>query len=115
MAQLPGCLLEWERNLRRCIQEGRSPPSDDTKRLALLRMLPASQRKVIWPIANQMYPTFAALAAKVQEMVQDEFDAKQEGSNMDVDNVESDGGEWEDTNQTLVGKGAGGEEALFML
>ena len=40
MAELPGALLEWEKSLRRCIQEGRKPPDDDWKRLTLLKMLP---------------------------------------------------------------------------
>ena len=88
MSELPGCLLEWEKNLRRCLQEGRTPPDDETKRLALLRMLPESQRKTIWPVANQLYPTFTALLNKVQELVQDEFDAKHEGSTSKIDRVE---------------------------
>ena len=67
-------------------------------------------------MANHSYQDFTSFLNKVQEMVQDDFDAKHEGgNNMDVDNVESDGGEWEDTNQTLVGKGPEGEETLFML
>merc|ERR1739836_186912 len=28
LSELPGCLAEWERNLRRCIAEGRVPPDD---------------------------------------------------------------------------------------
>ena len=44
MADLPQCMLEWERNLRRCIQEERSPPSDEAKRLARLRMIPPKGR-----------------------------------------------------------------------
>ena len=114
MSDLPGCLLEWEKNLRRCLQEGRTPPDEPTKRLALLRMLPAKQRESIWPVANQLYPTFSSLLSKIQEMVQDEMDSKNGGSPMDLDRVEEEG-EWEDTNRTLVGKGPQGEEILYML
>ena len=32
MAELPGRLLEWERNLRRCLTERRQPPSEEAKR-----------------------------------------------------------------------------------
>ena len=32
MSEMPGALLEWEKNLQRCIQEGRVPPSDEWKR-----------------------------------------------------------------------------------
>ena len=34
LSQMPNALLEWERDLRRCIAEGRNPPDDRTKRLA---------------------------------------------------------------------------------
>ena len=68
MPDLPKCMLEWEKNLRRCVQEGRTPPNDETKRLALLRMIPATQRKEIWHTANKLYPTFAELLAKVNEL-----------------------------------------------
>ena len=47
ISDLPNRLLEWEKNLRRCIAEGREVPSDATKRLALLRMLPKEERKTI--------------------------------------------------------------------
>ena len=43
MSELPGCLLEWERDLRRCQQEGRKCPDDEVKRLTLLKMLPPKQ------------------------------------------------------------------------
>ena len=33
--EMPAALLEWEKNLRRCLQEGRTAPNDETKRLAL--------------------------------------------------------------------------------
>ena len=71
LSDLPGCLAEWERNLRRCIAEGRVPPDEGTKRLALLKMLP--QREAIWDIADQLYPTFSELLIKVQKMIQDEI------------------------------------------
>merc|ERR1711884_442998 len=48
MADLPGCILAWEKCLQRCVDEGRALPSDDEKRLALLRMLPGPQRKALW-------------------------------------------------------------------
>ena len=44
ISELPERLLEWERDLRICLQEGRTPPSDEMKRLALLRMIPAKER-----------------------------------------------------------------------
>ena len=34
MSEMPARLFEWEKNIRRCIQEGREPPSDHVKRLA---------------------------------------------------------------------------------
>ena len=71
IAELPGCLLTWEKNLQRGISEGRTPPNDETKRLALLRMLPKQQREKVWEVANKLYPTFADLMAKVQEMIRD--------------------------------------------
>ena len=113
ISQMPNALLEWEKDLRRCIAEGRTPPDDRTKRLALLRMLPPNERKTIWPVANQLYPDFAPLLNKIQEMVQDEFDEKH--NQMDVDHIEDDDGKWESTGQTLVGKDGKGEEVLFSL
>ena len=118
ISELPGCLLEWEKNLRRCLAEGRTPPSDETKRLALLRMIPSKQRGEIWQTANKLYPKFNDLLAKVQEMIQDDFDARHSGiARMDVDNVDDDDNDdgWVSTGQTLSGKGAKGEESLFML
>ena len=116
MADLPGCLAEWERNLRRCTQEGRAQPSEETKRLALLKMLPTKQREAIWETADKLYPTFTELLTKVQRMIQDDIDSRQGVGQMDVDNVDDDDEEgWEDTGQTLSGKGPGGEETLFAL
>ena len=56
MSDVPKCLLEWERSLRRCAQEGRKAPDDEVKCLTLLKMLPAKQRTLIWSNANQLYP-----------------------------------------------------------
>ena len=47
MGDLSKRLLEWERDLRRCTDEGRTLPSDEEKRLALLRLLPTTQRKAL--------------------------------------------------------------------
>ena len=116
MSDLPGCIQEWEKSLRRCVQEGRTPPDDSTKRLALLRMIPPKQRGEIWQTANKLYPTFGELLAKVQEMIQDEFDAKNSNARMDIDQVEdNDDSKWQSTGQVLTGKGPNGEETLFLL
>ena len=72
LADLPSCLLTWEKNLQRGLLEGRSPPSEETKRLALLRMIPKEQREKLWDVADKLYPTFADLRAKVQEMIRDD-------------------------------------------
>merc|ERR1711978_665007 len=88
MADMPQCLLEWEKSLRRCLAEGRSPPNDETKRLALLRMLPKTQREAIWETADKLYPTFAELLAKVQQMVQDDMDKRMGAGPMDVDHID---------------------------
>ena len=114
MSEMPARLLEWEKNLQRCITEGREPPNDEYKRLALLRMIPQKQRASIWETANKLYPTFAELLAKVQEMVQDDLDHKNGVSPMDIDNAEPEG-EWVNTGQTLTGKGANGEDTIFLL
>ena len=66
MSELPGRIADWERDLRRCSQEGRSQPDEETKRLALLRMLPAKQREALWDTADKLYPTFAELLHKIQ-------------------------------------------------
>ena len=116
IADLPACLLAWEKNLQRGLKEGRTPPSDDTKRLALLRMLPKQQREKVWDVANKLYPTFADLMAKVQEMIRDDADSRQGMSPMELDNIDDDQeGAWEATGQTFSGKGPSGEEMLFML
>ena len=116
MEDLPACIAEWERNLRRCVQEGRAQPTEEGKRLALLKMLPTKQREAIWETADKLYPTFAELLTKVQRMIQDDIDTRQGIGAMDIDNVESDDEDgWEDTGQTLSGKGPGGEDALFIL
>ena len=117
MSELSGCIMEWDKNLRRCVQEGRTPPSDEAKRLALLRMLPTKQREKIWTNANQLYPTFPDLLSKVQELISDEFDAKQNGSQMDVDHVDDDDDEkgWVSTGETMTGTGQDGEEVIYML
>ena len=116
MRDMPAALLEWEKNLRRCLQEGRSAPNDETKRLALLRMLPKAQRSANWDTANKLYPTFPELLAKVQEMDQDDIDSKAAGMPMDVDRIDDDGeGESKETGQTLTGNEANGEDTLFML
>ena len=63
MSEMPARLLEWEKNLQRCTQEGREQPRDDVKRLALLKMLPQKQWSKIWSVANKLYPTFSDLLA----------------------------------------------------
>ena len=116
LSDLPSCLLTWEKNLQRGLLEGRSPPSEETKRLALLRMIPKAQREKLWDVANKLYPTFADLRAKVQEMIRDDADSRQGMSPMELDHVdEDDESSWEATGQTFSGKGPGGEETLFML
>ena len=115
ISEMPSRLLEWERNLRRCVEEGRDPPTDDNKRLALLKMLPAKQRDAIWDTANKLYPTFNELLSKVQEMVQDDLDSKASNAQMDVDALGDETAEWKETGQILTGKGAKGEEVLFTL
>ena len=113
LSDLPGCLAEWERNLRRCTQEGRPQPDEETKRLALLKMLPAKQQESIWDTADKLYPTFAELLIKVQKLIQDDIDSRQGMGQMSVDNIEEE--EWHDTGEVLPGKGANGEDALFVL
>ena len=61
MADVPQCLLEWEENLRRCIQEQRTPPSDEAKRFALLRILPKKQKDSLSEVADDLFPTFSSL------------------------------------------------------
>ena len=102
LADIPQRMSEWELNLRRCVQEGRTPPGDATKRFALLRMLPQKQREAIWPVANKLYPSFQDLLLKIQEMVQDEVDIKNGAGPMDIDELEAGDGEddWENTGQT---------------
>ena len=114
VSELPARLLEWERNLRRCAEEGREVPSDASKRLALLKMIPKKEREGIWNVAGKLYPTFADLLARVQEMIADDIDQKNGVSQMEVDDL-GDEGEWKSTGQTLVGKGPQGEEQLFLL
>ena len=88
LSDLPACLLEWERNLRRCVDEGRTPPAEETKRLALLRMLPTKQREKIYDVADQLYPTFTSLLTKVHLLIQEDTDERQGVGPMDVDQVE---------------------------
>ena len=104
MADLPGCLAEWERNLRRLVDEGIEAPSDQKKRLALLKMLPEKVREKLWDTADELYPSFAKLLGKVQKMVQDDLDAKHNPTPMDVDALGDEGGEWKETGQTFAGK-----------
>ena len=84
----PARLAEWDQNLRRCIEEGRAPPSDSIKRLALLKMLPPKERKELWSVAGKLYPTFTDVLLKVREIIADEADAKNNPHAMDVDNLE---------------------------
>ena len=63
IAEMPARLVEWEKALRRCTQEGRDQPSDEVKRLALFRMLPQKQRSELWINASKLYPTFTDLLA----------------------------------------------------
>ena len=53
-------------------------------------MLPQKQRQAIWQTANKLYPTFMELLTKIQEMIQDDFDSRQHGAPMDVDNIDGD-------------------------
>ena len=116
MGELPGALLEWEKNLRRCSQEGRKPPDDDWKRLTLLKMLPKAQRVALWDTADKLYPTFGELLTKIQAMIQDEADGRLGFGPMDVDHIDDDEeGTWTSTGQAFSGKGANGEETLFLL
>ena len=92
LAQLPARLMEWEKNLRKCVDEGREAPSDGSKRLALLRMLPPNERKMLQGTANQLFPTFADLMSKVQELIQDDLDSRSGAQKMDVDEVVGDEG-----------------------
>ena len=65
MAEMPARLVEWEKSLRRCTEEGREQPSDEVKRLALFRMIPPKQRAELWINASKRYPTFKDLLSKV--------------------------------------------------
>ena len=78
-------------------------------------MLPTKQRGSLWEVANKLYPTFQDLLQKVNEMVQDEVDAKNGVGGMDLDDVAEEEGDWTNTGEVLTGKGAQGEETLFML
>ena len=89
LADLPACIAEWEKNLRRCSLEGRQLPDEATKRLALMRMLPSKQREAIYDTADELYPTFAKLSAKIRQMLRDDVDNRQ-GTPMDVDNIDDD-------------------------
>ena len=91
MSEMPARLLEWEKNLQRCITEGREPPNDEYKRLALLRMIPPKERAAIWETANKLYPTFAELLKNVHRIIQEDTDEPQGLGPMDVDNVEEHG------------------------
>merc|ERR1711994_134385 len=90
MADLPACLIAWEKSLQRCTEEGRTLPSDEEKRLALLRLLPSKQRQALWDTADQLFPTYSALHAKIHRMLQDEHDSKLGLAPMDLDNLETD-------------------------
>ena len=73
-------------------------------------------REAIWETADELYPTFMKLLAKVNLMVQDDVDSRQGIGSMDVDNVDDDNdADWEDTGQTLSGKGPDGEDTLLVL
>ena len=115
MSEMSKRLLDWERDLRRCSEEGRSLPSEEEKRLALLRLLPGPQRKALWDTADQLFPSFTSLLSKVHKMIQEEHDAQLGFGPMELDNVDDDGDGWKPTGQILTGKGANGEEALFAL
>ena len=77
--------------------------------------MPQKQRQALWDTADQLYPTFATLLAKIQKMLQDEADNKLGFSPMDLDHVDDDTGDWIDMGQTFPGKGANGEDVLFTL
>ena len=116
MSELPKCIADWERDLRRCSQEGRSQPDNETKRLALLRMLPTKQREALWDNADVLYPTFRDLMQKVQKLVQEDVDNHNGVGPMDIDNIdEPDDDDWVSTGQTFAGKGQSGEDVIFVL
>ena len=50
-------------------------------------MLPPKNRAAIWDTANKLYPTFADLLAKTQEMIQDAIDAKNGVGPMDLNDM----------------------------
>merc|ERR1712026_612497 len=102
-------------DLTRCVEEGREPPNDSVKRLALLRMLPAKERKELWTNANKLYPTFTDVLNKRNEMVRDDVDARNGFGGMDLDDLGDEAEEWTNTGQTFSGKGPTGEDTLFML
>ena len=62
----------------------------------------------MWSVAAKLYPTFTDVLLKVREIIADEADAKNNPHAMDVDDLEESGGDWQNTGQTLVGKGPQG-------
>ena len=88
LSDMPARLLAWEQDLRRCADEGRDQPSDECKRLALLRMLPSKQRDSIWETADKLYPSFQELLTKIKQMIQDDVDKAQAPMPMDIDHIE---------------------------
>ena len=64
-------------------------------------------------MADQLYPTFSVLLAKVQRLSQDDLDAHEKTVPMNVDDLEDE--QWTDTGETLQGKGPNGEDTLFIL
>ena len=74
------------------------------------------EKEKVRDVADKLYPTFAELLGKIQEMVQEEMDAKLGVGPMDIDHVYDDQeGEWKAAGQVLSGRGAQGEEVLYML
>merc|ERR1712079_112014 len=78
-------------------------------------LLPAKQRQALWDTADQLFPTYSSLHSKIHRMLQDEHDNKLGFAPMDLDNSETESGEWVDTGETFPGKGANGEDVLFTL
>ena len=82
-----------------------APLTNEYKRVTLLRMLPPALRKSIWDTASKLYPTFEELLGKVQEMAQDDTDARNGSRPMDLDELGEKEKDWKRIGQTLVGKG----------
>ena len=76
-------------------------------------MLPPKQREAIWDVADQLFPTFAELLAKVQKLIQDDIDSRNGVGPMEIDDLEEE--VWKDTSDTFTGKGPDGDDTVFVL